>query len=259
MQKVARLKAAAARGKAAQVSTFDKVIVVGRRVADTAHKVTALSLIAFSGNEISAWCERPHTNTLLAVTGAVTIYALGDMIIYNRRKRREYYAEQKALHSSALFEAQKAIQAGHATEAQHAIVEEEFKYMQEVKAQANKPGVWARGKEWLFSGMKKENTGEISDELVKQAVEDSTETINIPEPISSYNGTSEMLKAVDNKKDDIQSRAKSAFDKERELQKIGGPLDRLGTAPEGPYAEGGQYADGKSKGSGGWTSFMTRK
>jgi hypothetical protein len=38
----------------------------------------------------------------IGIAGVVTVYALGDMMIYNRRKRREYFAEQAAVHGAAL-------------------------------------------------------------------------------------------------------------------------------------------------------------
>ena len=48
-QKVARLREAARRAKLGQVSRFDKVVAKGRVVADTAHRFTAITLIAATG------------------------------------------------------------------------------------------------------------------------------------------------------------------------------------------------------------------
>lgn len=48
-QRVARLKAAAAKAKSAQVSQFDKWVLVGRRWADRAHRFTAFTLIGVTG------------------------------------------------------------------------------------------------------------------------------------------------------------------------------------------------------------------
>lgn len=53
-QKIARLRAAAQKAKGSQVSTFDKVVAGGRVWADRAHRVTALSLIALTG-ECNTW------------------------------------------------------------------------------------------------------------------------------------------------------------------------------------------------------------
>lgn len=48
-QKIARLRSAAAAARAGKESQFDKVVRVGRRVADGAHKFTAYSLIGLTG------------------------------------------------------------------------------------------------------------------------------------------------------------------------------------------------------------------
>jgi hypothetical protein len=48
-QKVARLRAAHRRAKEAQVSRFDKFVDAGRRVFDSAHKVTVAGLVGFTG------------------------------------------------------------------------------------------------------------------------------------------------------------------------------------------------------------------
>ena len=50
-QKVARLRAAHERAKAAQVSKFDKVVDASRKVFDSAHKVTVAGLIGFTGKQ----------------------------------------------------------------------------------------------------------------------------------------------------------------------------------------------------------------
>jgi hypothetical protein len=48
-QKIARLRAAAARARTGKESNFDAVVRVGRRWADRAHRVTAYSLIGLTG------------------------------------------------------------------------------------------------------------------------------------------------------------------------------------------------------------------
>ena len=48
-QKVARLRAAAARAREGKVTPFDKAVMRGRVWADRAHKVTALGLIGVTG------------------------------------------------------------------------------------------------------------------------------------------------------------------------------------------------------------------
>jgi hypothetical protein len=48
-QKVARLRAAHQRAKAAQISTFDKVVDSGRRIFDSVHRITVAGLVGFTG------------------------------------------------------------------------------------------------------------------------------------------------------------------------------------------------------------------
>lgn len=49
LEKVKRLRAAADRARDAQVTTFDKVILRGRVIADFAHRATTLFLIGATG------------------------------------------------------------------------------------------------------------------------------------------------------------------------------------------------------------------
>src|ERR1700753_292218 len=48
-EKVRRLRAAADRARDAQITSFDRLIVKGRKWADTAHKITTLTLIGATG------------------------------------------------------------------------------------------------------------------------------------------------------------------------------------------------------------------
>ena len=73
-QRVARLREAARRTKKEQAAgtAFERLLDRGRVVADKAHRVVAVGLIA---------------GTVLA--GAVTVYAITDMMVFNRRRRAE--------------------------------------------------------------------------------------------------------------------------------------------------------------------------
>ena len=54
----------------------------------------------------------------IVVAGGVTLFSLGDMIVYNRRKRKAYYEEQNLLAYQRLQEAKEAAIKGIATEEQ---------------------------------------------------------------------------------------------------------------------------------------------
>ena len=62
---------------------------------------------------------------------------------------------------------------------------------------------------------------------------------------------SDIVRAIEEKKLAIAAKAKQAFAEEKERQRTGGPLDRLGMETEGNTVE-------PPKG-GGWTSWMTRR
>ena len=49
VQKVARLRAERAAKRAAEITLWDRIVIRGRLVADSAHRVTVLFLIVFSG------------------------------------------------------------------------------------------------------------------------------------------------------------------------------------------------------------------
>ncbi|TVY68733.1 hypothetical protein LSUE1_G005690 [Lachnellula suecica] len=233
-EKVRRLRAAADRARDAQVSTFDKVIVRGRVWADRAHRFVALSLIAAT-----------------FVAGGVTVYALGDMMVHNRRKRAEFFQEQKAVQASAIANARKKINAGIATEEDINFIKMEDEHALQVEAarkeKESQKGLFSKGAAWLFSGLKKEEEGDdvgtSERRLGYEGLSEEDDSLGARE--------SDIVRALEDKKMAIADKAKEAFDKEKERQRAGGPLDRLGTASN-------TDEDDKPK-AGGWTSFMTRR
>lgn len=61
-EKVARLRAARIAEREAQVTTWDRLVVKGRIWADAAHKVTVLTIVAFSGESLSpSLLEQPSS------------------------------------------------------------------------------------------------------------------------------------------------------------------------------------------------------
>jgi hypothetical protein len=194
------------------------------------------------------------------IAGGVTVYTLGDMMIYNRRQKRKYFEEQKARHESAVYSARAAIASGTATEDELAFIKREEDHDAWINSIKNKKGVFARSKEWLFSGIKKEEEGEdvgsSERRLGYEALSEEDDSLGERE--------SDIVRAIEEKKMAIAGKAKAAFADERERQRSGGPLDRLGTAeenkprtiPEPPMSED---LDQKPKASGGWTSFFIRR
>ncbi|CAL3963853.1 unnamed protein product [Diplocarpon coronariae] len=231
-EKVKRLRAAANRARDAQITTFDKVVMRGRVWADRAHKFVTLSLIAAS-----------------ILAGGVTVYALGDMMIYNRKKRAQFFAEQKALHANAIYNARKSIEAGTATEDEIKFIKREDEHvarLEEIaRAKAEKKGFFKKGKEWLFSGLKNE---EESVDLGGSEKEPDCERTS-KEDATIGLGERDIVRAIEDNKMAITNKGKQAFAEEKERQRTGGPLDRIGTKAD---------EEVQSK-SGNWTSFFGRR
>ncbi|MCJ1367951.1 hypothetical protein MMC16_007087 [Acarospora aff. strigata] len=263
-QKVARLRQAARAAKEAQVPQFEKVIARGRVWADRAHRFTALSLIGATG-----------------IAGAITIFALGDMIVYNRRKRRDYFAEQSALHKTRLAEAKEAVARGAADEDQMLLINRERAAFEAEQARLSKKGVFKRTKEWLFSGLKKDDQvaggGTSLDVLGEEGlrrmgaeaegtVNAMADTVHSATTTTTTQGTthvtegqdgrpllgrpngpegkSEMIKAIDAKRREGERALESRGAE-------GGPLDRS--------AADATSSSPPSSSRGGWTSWVTEK
>lgn len=168
-------------------------------------------------------------------------------MIYNRRKRAEFYMEQKALKENAIRSARLAIAAGEASEEQILFIQREEEHDAQLKARAQKKGIFKRGKEWLFSGLKNEEEGEdvgsSERRLGYEGLSEEDDSLGARE--------SDIVRAIEERKLAITEKAKHAFADEKERQRGGGPLDRLGIESEGNNREPPK--------SGGWTSWMTRR
>jgi hypothetical protein len=184
------------------------------------------------------------------IAGGVTVYTFGDMMVYNRRKRAQFFEEQKALKESAIRSAHLAIASGVATEEQIDFIRREEEHNAQLdaaaKAKAAKRGIFKRGKDWLFSGLKNEEEGEgvgtSERRLGYEALSEEDDSLGERE--------SDIVRAIEEKKMAITVKAKQAFAEEKERQRIRGPLDRLGTETKG---------NEERPNSGGWTSWMTRR
>jgi hypothetical protein len=179
------------------------------------------------------------------------------MIIHNRKKRREFYQEQKAMHASAIENARKKIESGIATEEDVKFITMEDAHAAEIaaaaKAKAEKKGVFTKSKEWLFSGLKKEEEGDdvgtSERRLGYEALSEEDDGLGERE--------SDIVRAIEEKKMGIADKAKKAFEKEKENQRTGGPLDRLGHQPKTIEAKSNKTEEEQptSRGWGSWTSW----
>lgn len=195
--------------------------------------------------------------SITVVAAGITVYALGDMMIYNRKKRAQFYEEQKARHASAIHTAKYAIANGIATPEQIAFIRREEDHDAELAAFAKakkESGVFRKTKNWLFSGLKNEEEGEDAGSSERRlGYEGMSE-----EDDSMGERESDIVRALEDKKMAITEKAKQAFAAEKERERTGGPLDRIGTnsaQPQDRWAD----EDDDEKPKGGWTSFFIRK
>ncbi|KAK0388109.1 hypothetical protein NLU13_4353 [Sarocladium strictum] len=208
-QRVKRLRQAHLAAQKAQISTSDKLIDGSRRVLNVVHRFTVTGVVIFT-----------------VVAGIVSIYSVWDMIRYNRARRAEWLAAQKALEDDALASARMAYMQGKATPEQITMVEEANR---EAEAHGTKlppllspperrthfeetiqPKLQGEGKgvfgvvAGLFGGGKTE-AGEAAVAVADDAA----------------SGVTHTGKAVEEK-------ASAAWEAELENQRRGGPLDQLG-------------------------------
>jgi hypothetical protein len=188
----------------------------------------------------------------IVIAGGVTVYALGDMMIYNRRKRAEFFKEQITIHENAVREARTAIDHGVATEAQLAFIareEKEDARLAKIKEEKAKKGIFKRATGWLFAGLKRaeggDDVGSSQERLGYETLSEEDDVLGERE--------SDIVRAIEDKKAGIQNKARKAFADEKERQRTGGPLEQLGTSTDNTGA-----GEEPPK-SGGWTSFMTRR
>jgi hypothetical protein len=194
------------------------------------------------------------------------------MMIHNRRKRREYFAQQKALHDAAVYEAQTALRHGLANAEQLALIENEEMTKRVVeareaeKSQAAKDGVFARTKSWLFEGLKREDGAVGTDVREEEGVARRTEHEERMRMMAAGMGTapgeeseemsgmgreSAVLRAVEEQNVGVREKMEGAMKREGELERNGGMLDQLGT--------GGGSGGLTPKQGGGWMGFMSRR
>ncbi|KAK4133717.1 hypothetical protein BT67DRAFT_462798 [Trichocladium antarcticum] len=263
-QRVARLRAAHRRAKEAQVSRFDKFVDAGRRVFDSAHKVTVAGLVGF---------------TVLA--GLVTVYTAADMMIYNKKRGAEWAEAQKKLEADSLEAARIAYMTGKANEEQISLVEEQFERERQSGRKTNffsqisvlgapepagagaatatatsspsppaaeaptapqpqrttetvawptppaadEPSKKAGGVwAWLTSNLKKEEEG--TEPMTSQR-RLGWESLSEEDDVSGMR-ESDMVRAAEDKQAYLRAKAHAAFEHEKEKQRTGGPLDQLG-------------------------------
>ncbi|KAI8628518.1 hypothetical protein F5Y19DRAFT_142680 [Xylariaceae sp. FL1651] len=250
-ERVRRLRAAHLAAKQHNVSKMDQVIGSSRRFFDAAHKFTVMGLIGFSG-----------------IALLVTVYATADMMMYNRKRRNEFFALQKQLKEDSLEAARLAYMTGTASEEQIALVEDATAKAKQAGIalpsilSVPQPAAPAGGHDatttttttaertvWPGESMAESSmgdaetpkkggiTGWLFSGLKKEETRDDVETLSSSDErwrTASATSTGDVGGA-------LRDKAKAAFEQERDNQRRGGPLDQVGL-------DATQNGEGKKKG-----------
>ncbi|KAK3942675.1 cytochrome oxidase c assembly-domain-containing protein [Diplogelasinospora grovesii] len=253
-QRVARLRAAHRRAREAEVSKFDKIVAGGRRFFDSAHKITVLGLIGFT---VVAGLVTVYTAADMIVYNkkrkAEFIEAQKKMEADSLEAARLAYMTNKATDEQiALVEEANAREAGKAVpifkmptvlgapspidKSTEATEEKpQGRILDQVAAananataaettQANKKGgsgLWS----WMTGTLKKEEEGDNPETAKKGRL--GWESLSEEDDTAGLRN-SDLVRAVEEKQAYIKEKAHAAFEKERENQRKGGPLDKVG-------------------------------
>ncbi|KAF1355641.1 hypothetical protein EJ07DRAFT_131866 [Lizonia empirigonia] len=207
-QKVKRLREAANRAKMAQVTKWDYAYLYGRMAADAAHRFTVYGLIFATG-----------------CVGVLAVFSIGDMVVYNRRKRAIYFAEQEREQAKILEVARSAVAAGTASPAQTALVAgiaEEEEAMEKKKAERKAPSklLW-----WLHGDWKEEK---LLEEQRKAALAEFKKAEAEGQSLGVNAGVASVTAAVQEARDKVSDKVSSTLSTSTSASTpvVGGPLDQ---------------------------------
>ncbi|PFH61629.1 hypothetical protein XA68_16804 [Ophiocordyceps unilateralis] len=221
-QRVVRLRKAHLAARKAQDKPFERFLDSMREFMDAAHKLTVRGLILFS--------------ILCAI---VSVYSVWDMLRFNRARRREWIEIQKKFENDDLSAARVAYLKGEGTEAQIALVEEANReakrlgtklppllpppeqrthFEEQVKPTLvpREPSMDGKGVFGIFSGL-----------FGGSSTSTSTSNSNSDEAATADSHLESNV-AAGSIAQTVEASAKSVWDVEKERQRKGGSLDRLG-------------------------------
>ncbi|KAI9704513.1 MAG: hypothetical protein M1820_005587 [Bogoriella megaspora] len=217
-EKVARLREAARRARIGQEPKFDRYWAIGRTWADRAHKATIYTLVTFT-----------------FVSGVYASVSLGDMILYNRRKRAAWYQEREDERAEKLVEAREALARGMANDDQMLLINQERAAAEARLAQEQpKEGFNTRLFKWVTGASKLEETQNGSVGVEASKIEHETTNNDRQAGLG-------IIEAVEDKR--------RIGEKPLEQMHLpGGPLDQ----------QAQQNANEIAATAKGWTSWFTR-
>ena len=184
--------------------------------------------------------------TVLA--GGVATFALGDMIVYNRRKRKSFFAEQHMLLEQRLAEARQAVANGTADDDQMLLINRERAAEEAEEARKARKGPMSilTG---LFStkGLKEEDNGNGLDLLGEEGLRKMGEESSIIQP------------AGETRIQDLEAPGVSVIHKMEEKRREGEQMLLDVGAKGGPLDQMADQATAAAKSKGGLTSWFSSK
>ncbi|KAL1858285.1 hypothetical protein VTK73DRAFT_7860 [Phialemonium thermophilum] len=267
-QRVARLRAAHLAAKKAQVSRFDAVIARGRRFFDSAHKLTVMGLlgltaiaglatvytafdmIMYNRKRKAEFIEAQKRMAADSLEAARLAYMTGKAT-EEQIALVEEAMEREAGHGPTIFKAPSILGAPNPADPSTAVTNAASSAAAAAAAttqlakegnsgdasekqqeqQTNKAaGGW---RAWLFSNLKQEEEGEdvgtSERRLGWESLSEEDEAAGVR--------NSDLVRAVEDKQAYLRAKAHQAFQQEKENQRKGGPLDRVGLQSEASSTE----------------------
>lgn len=179
---------------------------------------------------MSRTCHKNARQTdRLVVSGVIAAFAIGDMVVHNRRKRNEWLADQQAKSAVLLEEARKASETGPVTDDQMLLLNRERAAQEAEAEKKSRRGIFGKAKDSLFGGLSKEEVpgGKLGQET-REAQERSTSSgLGIMSAVSEQRAQGESAEAI--------------------VHPSGGPLDRQAAAS----------AEKASQTARGWSSWLS--
>lgn len=186
-------------------------------------------------SDVHVW--RSNADVVIVVCGVFATFAIGDMLIHNRRKRREWLEEQQKKSAIDLEAAREAFSRGTANENQILLLNRERAAAEAEMERSGKKGVFSKAREAMF-GSGSQQDGKVLAEV--KATQDRSKTAKVAAATSGF------LEDVNTEARSVATQAKESWDR-NVASKVGGPLDRQAEAT----------ANAVTNYSRGWISWVT--
>ncbi|KAG6138793.1 hypothetical protein E4U38_000282 [Claviceps purpurea] len=230
-QRVQRLRKAHQAAQQAQISPVDRMVEGSRKFFDVAHRWTVRALIFF---------------TILA--GFVSVYSVWDMVQFNQARRAEWIEAQKKFEADELALARIAYLRGDATEEQMELVEEVNRRAQEKGIKLPPLLDTPEHRTHFEERVRPTFSGVETEHAVKEKEKTRQEGKGIWGVVTGLFGgskktesssvTAESVVAGDaGVVQSIETKARDAWETEKQNQVQGGSLDQLGLEKENSKPE----------------------